>query len=36
MAKDIIKSLEKLILPVSESWEITDININDKLLKVKD
>ncbi len=34
MEKDILKSLEKIILPVSEGWEITDIKINDKLLEV--
>jgi transposase len=34
MAKDLIKSLEKLILPVSTGWEITDINIDDKANEV--
>ena len=34
MEKDILKSLEKLIVPVSSGWEITDIEINDKLAEV--
>jgi transposase len=34
MSKDLVKSLEKLILPVSAGWEITDINIDDKSSEV--
>ena len=34
MSKDLVKSLEKLILPVSAGWEITDINIDDKASEV--
>ena len=34
MAKDIIKALEKLILPVSTGWEFTSIDIDDKKCEV--
>jgi transposase len=34
MGKDLIKSLEKLIVPISTGWEIIDIAIEDKLSEV--
>jgi transposase len=34
MEKDIVKSLERLIIPVSTGWEITDITIDDTLSEV--
>lgn len=34
MAKDIIKSLEQLIVPISSGWEITNIDIDDKVSEV--
>jgi hypothetical protein len=30
MAKDIIKGLEKLLIPVGQGWEITDVFIDNK------
>lgn len=34
MSKDLIKSLERLILPISGGWEITAIEIKDKVSEV--
>ena len=34
MAKDIIKSLKQLILPISDGWDVTDFDINDKTEEV--
>lgn len=34
MAKDLIKELEKLLLPKSEGWEITNIEIDEKVSEV--
>ena len=34
MAKELLKELEKLLLPVSNGWEITNIDINEKLSEV--
>jgi hypothetical protein len=34
MSKDLLKSIEKIVLPVSEGWEIGDIEIDETKLEV--
>ncbi len=34
MEQNILKALEKIILPVSQGWSISDIEINDKKSEV--
>ena len=34
MGQNILKALEKIILPVSQGWSISDIEINDKKSEV--
>ena len=34
MEQNIVKALEKIILPVSQGWSISEIEINDKKSEV--
>lgn len=35
MAKDIYKALEKLLIPTSKGWEITDVMVDEKTEEVE-